>query len=83
MVSELRKNEAGIGLPPYIKSRMEYLGYSPTLRELARRLNCETSTLRRNLSGQSEMGLPLAKKLTDLLDVSLDDLVENCSTLTH
>lgn len=82
MVDNLaRKNEAGSSLPPFIRAKMESHGWRPTLRELARRLERESSPLGKNLTGQSCMSLVHAKQLADLLDVTLDELVHNCSDL--
>ena len=82
MVDNLaRKNEAGSTLPPFIRHKMEANGWSPTLRELARRLNREPSGVGRNLSGRNEMSLAHANQLAVLLGVTLDELVHNCSEL--
>lgn len=82
MVDNLaRKHEAGSSLPPFIRAKMEALGFSPTLRELARRLNRDSGPLYRNLTGQSEMTLGNAKRMAEVLDVTVDELIHNCSEL--
>lgn len=77
-----RKNEAGATLPPFIRVKLESLGYRPTLGELARLLKRDKSTLGRHMSGKSEMGLATAVALAELLDVTLDELVHNVGVLT-
>lgn len=78
-----RKNEAGATLPTFIRAKMEAKGWSPTVRELGRRLNRSGTALSRNFAGQNEMSLTHAKQLADLLDITLDELVHNCSGLVH
>ncbi len=68
-------------LPEYIAERMKALGYEPTYQALSNITNLPWTTLFGNLSGLRAMRVGTAWRIAQVLEVTIDDLVENVEVL--
>lgn len=76
VVSNLARtpNSPGANLPEYIYERMVELEYRPSLRKLGELTGIPAMTLRDNLSGKKEISFRNAVRLSESLNISLDEL---------
>lgn len=79
MVDNLARspNSPGAGLPPIILEGMIANGYRPSLRKLASIVGIPAPTLGRNFDGLHEMTFSTAKKLSEKLNIPLEELAKH------
>lgn len=68
-------------LPEYIAERMRALGYEPSYQALSNITNLPWTTLFGNLSGLRAMRVGTAWKIAQVLEVTVDELLENVKPL--